>query len=727
MMKKIRTLLSVILLAAACLGAWPALGPGGAKAGKPVVLRVAEDGVGERGCGGDWKSPCSLVYALKALPDQIWVKAGTYLPVSTNSDPRYARFELPNGVAVYGGFGGSETELGQRDWVKNLTILSGDLERDDLANPATDTSQIVGSNAYRVVESSHSNGDSRLDGFTITAGYADHDPIQSGAGMVVYASCPVLRHLVFSGNYAKYSGGGMIMGEDLSLQDPFIPQNCTAFEDLAFFGNHAGRSGGGLQVEFTKTRRALLNARFVGNWAAEFSDPLNSYGAGMAMDEGQVTLTSATFEENQAAFGGGIFSFNSDLEINGASFSNNTAFRNGGGIDTYNSDLRIGGASFSGNSTNSWNGGALFAEDESIKGHHTSVLNTTFSGNQAEAQGGAVTNWGSELNITYSTIIGNTALGSGGGVVTEIGKTTITGSILWGNNSGQLVTGGDGSKITVTYSDIFLDSGVWPGAGNLNADPQLGKLDHYGSALIQTLPLLTSSPAIDAVPTIHCLDAQGAALVQDGRSAPRPGGAACDMGAHERSGTLSVFSGSGQNTQVNTAFPLPLIVSLASAYQDPLDGVQVTFNAPASEASALVNPAPLPITNGGTASRTAQANGLTGSYQVSVNAPGISPAFFNLSNTPLVYSISGRVAAAANSPIAGVNISDGAGHTALSGLTGSYTFSGLAPGTYTLTPSKAGYRFTPPSTQVIVAGASLPSIDFIARIDFLVYLPFLVR
>jgi hypothetical protein len=42
--------------------------------------------------------------------DQIWVAAGTYTPSATGD--RNTSFTLKNGVAVYGGFAGSEAQLG---------------------------------------------------------------------------------------------------------------------------------------------------------------------------------------------------------------------------------------------------------------------------------------------------------------------------------------------------------------------------------------------------------------------------------------------------------------------------------------------------------------------------------------------------------------------------------------------------------------------------------------
>jgi Carboxypeptidase regulatory-like domain len=69
---------------------------------------------------------------------------------------------------------------------------------------------------------------------------------------------------------------------------------------------------------------------------------------------------------------------------------------------------------------------------------------------------------------------------------------------------------------------------------------------------------------------------------------------------------------------------------------------------------------------------------------------------------PVTYSVSGRVATGSGTGIQGVTVSDGAGHTATTNANGDYTLSGLAAGTYTLTPSRAGYTFSPVTRTVSV-------------------------
>ena len=50
--------------------------------------------------------------------------------------------------------------------------------------------------------------------------------------------------------------------------------------------------------------------------------------------------------------------------------------------------------------------------------------------------------------------------------------------------------------------------------------------------------------------------------------------------------------------------------------------------------------------------------------------------------------------------------------TVTADASGNYTFSGLANGTYTVTPSKSGYTFTPTSRTVTISGANVTGVSF---------------
>ena len=102
--------------------------------------------------------------------------------------------------------------------------------------------------------------------------------------------------------------------------------------------------------------------------------------------------------------------------------------------------------------------------------------------------------------------------GQGGGVA------TIVNTIVWGNESG--VDLDTLSTVTVTHSDVERDAGVWPGEGNINADP-LFRAPESGDYRLQK-----GSPCVDAGTEADAPD-------EDVRDVCRPHGAGYDVGAHE--------------------------------------------------------------------------------------------------------------------------------------------------------------------------------------------------
>jgi len=97
-----------------------------------------------------------------------------------------------------------------------------------------------------------------------------------------------------------------------------------------------------------------------------------------------------------------------------------------------------------------------------------------------------------------------------------------------------------------------------------------------------------------------------------------------------------------------------------------------------------------------------------------VTVSGASITGVNFAVLVPTWSISGTITPAANGVGATVTLSGAASATTTADASGNYSFSGLANGSYTVTPSKAGFTFSPASTAVTINGANQTAINFTA-------------
>jgi hypothetical protein len=324
---------------------------------------------------------------------------------------------------------------------------------------------------------------------------------------------------------------------------------------------------------------------------------------------GTLTLTNCTISHNftagYSAIGGGLINRGTATLIN-CTVSDNTAegVYGAAGAGVYNFDI-----------------GTLTLTNCTISGNYA-------ASDQGGASGGGLSNGGTAI-LTNCTISGNI-----GGGLANGGTATLANTIIAAND-GLDVSGAVTSKGNNLIGETDGSSGwVSSDLTGTNAQPLnalLAPLGDYGGRT-QTMSLLPGSPAIDA--GINTLIPPGVTTDQRGR--PRIINRHVDIGAFESSGfTISVTSGSGQSTGVNTAFPAPLVVTVtANNPIEPLSFGLITFIPPARGASATLTGSPATLSGSGMASITASANGSAGSYTVSARATGIkTPATFSLTNT----------------------------------------------------------------------------------------------
>jgi hypothetical protein len=490
--------------------------------------------------GTSWANAYTdLQDALRAIVSgKIWVAEGIYYP--GESGERDAAFHLKSNVSIYGGFplGGGVFE--DRDPTIFVTVLSGDIDRNDPVDAdgvVTDTDGISGNNSYHVVQIIETDESAVLDGFVITAGNADFPTIHTfdtfGGGMSVMNASPSLANLVFSGNKAEpeYHGGGGMFNW---YSDPRLTH-------IIFYHNSAG-GGGGMYNHGSNP--VLTDVVFIENTAIS--------GAGMNNYEGSnPTLDQVIFQGNTAALnaGGMANDLTSNPVLDHVSFIENSTRDYGGGIGNFGGSPRLTDVEFIGNSAKEGGGmynglsgkpdmtNVTFFENTArtlgggMANNDSSpvLVNVTFSANRAGEYGGGMCNFytSSRPLLTNVTFTGNKAP-HGSAICNVGGGFKLVNGIVWGNTGAPEQIYNDHIVPDIAYSDI---EGGWTGVGNINEDPHFDFFGYYESAT-QLYSLLVESPAIDNGSPTGCpaTDQTGSARPVDGNG---DGRALCDMGAFE--------------------------------------------------------------------------------------------------------------------------------------------------------------------------------------------------
>jgi parallel beta-helix repeat protein len=364
--------------------------------------------------------------------DEIWVAEGTYKP--TDGNDRTVSFELVSGVGVYGGFDATETSRDDRDWVNNVTTLSGDID---------DNAVLDSNNSYHVVASNNCDANTILDGYTITMGYADgpwaqyHD--HGGGIRNRNSSSPTVDNCTFTDNYGQW--GGCVYDRDSSP----IVSNCTFVQNYALYG--AG-------IYDFNSSSTLTNCTFTANSA-------NSGGGMVNATHSAVTIRGCSFTGNSAQLAGGLLNDDSSVTVTNCIFTENSASSPGGAVVNHTllggDTVTLTNCLFVANDANE--GGGVFNYNQSSGTFTIELTNCTFTQNDAN-EGGAIYNWSADP--------------------------TITNCIFWDNNAPNDLTNGaeiynydDAADPNFSYCDI--EGGIngtkcggydsIDGGNNINCDP----------------------------------------------------------------------------------------------------------------------------------------------------------------------------------------------------------------------------------------------------------------
>ncbi len=400
-----------------------------------------------------------------AKPVEIRMAEGVYTPDSNSSDPngsgdRTATFQLINGVSLKGGYAGAgESEPNDRDIDLYETILSGDLNGDDLPHSPYNT----GENSYHVVTGSGTDANAVLDGFTVTSGRANIGSDRNGAGMYNESASPTVVNCTFTRNISSNPGGGMYnYGSSPNLS------NCIFEMNSAYYG-------GGIHNKSSSP--TIKNCKFIGNSAGYGGGAMDNFGS-------NPTVINCKFTGNGANYGGGMYNYGSQLTLANCTFSRNGA-SGGGGMRNLWSQLKLTNCVFNENMTSGYSGdrcsdgGSAGAMDN--LGSNVTLIKCAFVANRSGVYGAIVCH-DSYLSLSNCTFAGNSG-DYGNGLVcissphSYKSELELSNCIFW--DGGNEIWSNDGSVILINYTDMYggqmaiydpCEGLVW-GVGNMNVDP----------------------------------------------------------------------------------------------------------------------------------------------------------------------------------------------------------------------------------------------------------------
>ncbi len=353
---------------------------------------VKADAIGSNN-GSSWQNAyTNLDSALSlTMSGEIWVCKGTYKPSKYITDyTTYKAFLINKPIQLLGGFTGVETSVNQRDFMNNITILSGDI---GTVGDSTDNTHRV-----LVISGTILNSTTAIDGFTITKAWSITSG-KDGAVYFRYAGSPVFRNCIITGNQG-YSGAGIY----IEYSNPTIESNIVV--------NNVACQGAGIYVD--QGQPIIRNNRIIFNKAAGPSSSQKGGGIYVA-SYSSPTISNNLIENNYAAQNGGGVELNSNYQITIQNniISNNIASK-GGGISVENTNTNIINNLIVNNHSLSIGGGLFDSYGEGL------FINNTIANNTSANIAGAFYFEGVDMQIVNNIISNNNSV-SGKSIVLKQG------------------------------------------------------------------------------------------------------------------------------------------------------------------------------------------------------------------------------------------------------------------------------------------------------------------
>jgi hypothetical protein len=337
-----------------------------------------------------------------------------------------------------------------------------------------------------------------------------------GAIFVAAGSRLVVRDSVFIGNRGTQGGAINNLLSSLTVENSqFINNDSTAGGTVGYgYGGAIYTDGASEHPEdVIGGQIRIVRTVFRGNRAAGQGGAVQAW----VYPPDQVFVSDTTFDSNLViprpggdAFGGALRLGNGNMTVANTTFSGNLARNQGGAlwIGGDKTNVSLTNVTLAGNAATSANGVDGLGGGIMVAGGTLSVNHATIANNQAGFMGGAIYGGGANVILRNTIIAGNTA------------------NNPW-NISRQCtaaLTNG-GNNVQYPANSPTDPDRIECAAGIRVIDPQLSGLANNGGPT-WTMALLPGSPAIDAGNAATCLPS-------DQRGIRQPQGSSCDSGAYE--------------------------------------------------------------------------------------------------------------------------------------------------------------------------------------------------
>ena len=497
--------------------------------------------------------------------DEIWLAAGTYLP-SGNLDQTVS-FELVEGVAIYGGFAGTEVTRNERDPQINKCILSGDLSANDAEDPLTRSE-----NSHLVLTAEGLTNGTKLDGVTVTGGIGLEDPVQTNLTATFYCDNSSLEivNVVFDGH----------LGSRTIASIRIVNNSGADFMGCKFTNNGTEEENRVLTV--SNSSPSFNDCYFEDNVAR--LSPIYCF-------EAQPAFTSCTFRKNRSGGDAGALEGNDSSPVfTDCAFLENQAGRDGGAITLRGDGAPVvfEGCLFEGNQAQGDGGAVIVTQFDPIG---TIMNRCRFFANQALDSGGALYLFGAEAFVTNSLLVGNSCDRSGGAISSGFGSNnprvvvancTITknhariaaGGIEGGARTVNSIIWGNSNTGNPTRADFVPDTDS-ESSHNIVANPLLTDVFLYSSDPLFVRSATSGDGNWETLGDNDYGDLRvqsGSGAVDGGSTAAIPSGIAVDLDLEPRISALSVDIGAYESNFLGTGAQEFIIESIADGNAFSLPG-----------------------------------------------------------------------------------------------------------------------------------------------------------